>query len=367
MRFLFRGDARRRELNDVRERIGRTRAEIERLESTAGEPVRDAEAGDAYRSVQQVRASMARQELATRRAELAELLEREAALEAAIAQPVPAAAPRPDQPAPEPLQEISLAQPPPEMPPSDRAAVEAAAAEGVQEQLPAAPEPAAEMAAVEVSVGPTPEEAPRAIEPAEVTAGPEIEQPALEVQPTPAAPTAARPLRVAALGVTVVVAIVALGLLGLFFAAITAPGPGVGVSPQPTEPIAFVAATQVPSTPTPVPPTRVLASPTPAAPAVPLTPTPPEPSPVEEEPTPEAEIEPIEPAIVLATILAPAGFNGVVLRATPGVNARTLSFLLNGARVEILEGSAAADGFRWVRARTADGTVGWMVSVGVER
>lgn len=364
MRFLFRGDARRRELNDVRERIGRTRAEVERLEKTADEP--HAEAGEAYRSVQQVRASMARQELATRRAELAELLEREAALEAAIAQPVPAAAPRADQPAPEPLQEVSLEQPPPEMPPSDRAAVEPPAEEAVQEPVPAVPEPAAEMAAVEVSGGPTPEEAPGAAEPAGATPGPQIEQPALEAQPIPAAPAAARPLRVAALGVTVVVAVVALGLLGLFFAAITAPGPGVSVSPQPTEPIAFVAATQVPSTPTPVPPTPLPASPTPA-PSVLLTPAPPEPSPVEEEPTPEAELEPIEPAIILATILAPAGFNGVVLRATPGVNARTLSFLLNGARVEILDGSAVADGFRWVRARTADGTVGWMVSVGVGR
>jgi len=93
---------------------------------------------------------------------------------------------------------------------------------------------------------------------------------------------------------------------------------------------------------------------------------------VQEPPSPRAdasasEAEPParEPQMARATIQVPGGFTTVLLREGPSTSARSLSALPNGMPVDIAEETAEGDGFRWVRARTSDGLVGWIVSTAV--
>lgn len=88
------------------------------------------------------------------------------------------------------------------------------------------------------------------------------------------------------------------------------------------------------------------------------------------QPEPQPETPPeagLEPAIDTATILAPPGFTGALLRSDPFVSARTVELVPNGTEVEILEGFATADGFRWLRVRTPGGEVGWIASETIGR
>ena len=69
-----------------------------------------------------------------------------------------------------------------------------------------------------------------------------------------------------------------------------------------------------------------------------------------------------EVAIDRGTIAAPPGFTGALLRATPVLAARNLQVLPNGATVEILPGNATGSGFNWLRVRSVEGVIGWVIS-----
>jgi len=68
-------------------------------------------------------------------------------------------------------------------------------------------------------------------------------------------------------------------------------------------------------------------------------------------------------AIGSAVISAPTGFSGALLRGQPSQAAAAQRFLPNGTAVEVFDGATTADNFRWSRVRTDDGAVGWIVSV----
>jgi capsular polysaccharide biosynthesis protein len=62
---------------------------------------------------------------------------------------------------------------------------------------------------------------------------------------------------------------------------------------------------------------------------------------------------------------APQGFTAAFLREAPATSARAIASLPNGTAVAILPETASGDGFTWVRVRTADGDLGWIVSTAV--
>ena len=57
---------------------------------------------------------------------------------------------------------------------------------------------------------------------------------------------------------------------------------------------------------------------------------------------------------------------GLRLRQQPSTTAPALRDLFVGTRLEIMPGTATADGFRWVEVRIPDGTVGWVVDDGIQ-
>lgn len=84
-------------------------------------------------------------------------------------------------------------------------------------------------------------------------------------------------------------------------------------------------------------------------------------------PTPEVAgaVEARQPETRSATTRAPAGFTSAFLREGPATSWRALASLQNGSPIEILPETASGDGFTWLRARTPDGVLGWIVSTAV--
>lgn len=83
------------------------------------------------------------------------------------------------------------------------------------------------------------------------------------------------------------------------------------------------------------------------------------------EPDVAGVVSPQQPEISVGTTRAPQGFTTAFLRAGPTISAASLASLPNGTQLEILPDTASGDGFTWLRVRTADGVLGWVVSTAV--
>ncbi|MEA2640343.1 MAG: Bacterial domain [Chloroflexota bacterium] len=136
-------------------------------------------------------------------------------------------------------------------------------------------------------------------------------------------------------------------------------------SPAASSPVPSTAVPTAPPTaaPTAAPTVAATARPTSAPTAAPtLAPT--------EVPT-EVPVEPTTapPASTaeFATIIAPPGFSGAVVRSAPSPTASVVRNLQNGARVELIGPTAPGTTFRWYQVRTADGAVGWLASTTIGR
>ena len=53
------------------------------------------------------------------------------------------------------------------------------------------------------------------------------------------------------------------------------------------------------------------------------------------------------------------GAEGIRFRSGPGTDYLTLSILLDGAELLVLDGPEEGDGFTWWRLEMEDGTIGW--------
>jgi hypothetical protein len=401
LRFPFGRSPRRRELEEIQKRIAQLRDEIARLEQTAEELPEDAETSDAYRSVQRLRGSMAREELTTKRAELRQLEARGSELESDIQVRPTGAFPafNPEAQATE-----AVAGPTPEseeekQPPAERAIIEPVLEEEpVSAETLIVPAPIVEEPSEAVAAGPIANEEPEledeaveeglvadeaATEPAEsepvpvaaaiVTEPEAAEAEVLEVE------AGAPPRRRAGpwIAAAAVLGLLILGSAGGIAAGIIP----LGAAPTPTStvqspialaptlvPTALPSPTAVPRTSTPIPPTAL--PPTAVPPTeVPPTEVPPTPFPTE---VPPAEIVPddqfvpnVEPAIASLVIRAPAPFTAAWLRTEPSMTAPVYRLLPNGTPVDLLDGTAVGSGFRWSRVRTDDGLAGWVVSTTV--
>jgi hypothetical protein len=391
VRFPFGRSPRRRELEEIQKRVAQLWEEISRLEQTAEDLPEDMDTSDAYRSVQRLRGSMAREELVSKRAELRQLEERASELESDIAiRPTgtfPAFNPeaQPDAQAGDvsALNEGGAALDPNRPLPAELAIIEPVLTDDTAD----------ETASLDVA---TDDEPPVAEEPVEAFLEPKplppepnpvvvpVEELIAEVvEPEPAPEALAEAHLAEAKESTVpprrrtgpVVALVVLVLLVLGAAGGIASGQ-IPLSPPPTpspsiqSPVAIVpTAVPVPTrpaSPTAAPPTLTSVPSTPVPPTV-VPPTEVLPTPFPTETPPEIEPEPefapnVEPSIASTVILAPPGFTGAWLRTQPSMTAPAYRLLPNGTRVDLLEGAETASGFRWNRVRTADGLAGWVVA-----
>jgi hypothetical protein len=75
--------------------------------------------------------------------------------------------------------------------------------------------------------------------------------------------------------------------------------------------------------------------------------------------------EALESEGIPATVRAPQGFTGALLREAPSISARTLASLPNGTAIERLPDTAIGDGFTWLRVRASPTQIGWVVSTTV--
>lgn len=135
------------------------------------------------------------------------------------------------------------------------------------------------------------------------------------------------------------------------------PVAGPGASNAPTVQTTFAATPAPPPAPTSVPPSAVLTE----APAA----HEPE-SPPGSQPSTETAREPdvpvvAEPALPTRTVSAP-GFAGVNLRPTPSASGPVIELLPVGTRVALLDGRTTAGGSTWQEVRTAQGSVGWVLA-----
>lgn len=170
------------------------------------------------------------------------------------------------------------------------------------------------------------------------------------------APRRRRSARRAAILLLVLLGVAAVGAVAAFESGLIAPGfvplPTVGPTARPTLPAAG-APTRPPPTLAPTPPPTVAPQPPVAPIAVPAD---------DAVPETQSAAEAIEAVIDSGIIAAPGGFTGALLREGPLTSARNLEFLPNGTPVDILDGSAIGSGFRWLRVRSAQGAIGWVIS-----
>jgi hypothetical protein len=99
----------------------------------------------------------------------------------------------------------------------------------------------------------------------------------------------------------------------------------------------------------------------------------------EARPTTAQEVEITRaPATVAAPVPVPTPIGGTALRSVvtlptslrlrekPSTTVATLRDLPAGTRLDVLDGTATANGFLWLRVRVPDGTLGWVIDDGVE-
>lgn len=87
-------------------------------------------------------------------------------------------------------------------------------------------------------------------------------------------------------------------------------------------------------------------------------------------PTPTSTPDPNVPTptptpIVRRGIIENTGGSGAYLRATPGTNGETLLILDDGTFVTLMDDEAPleANGYNWVKVRTASGEIGWVADI----
>jgi hypothetical protein len=129
---------------------------------------------------------------------------------------------------------------------------------------------------------------------------------------------------------------------------------GLGIAIRPYESVVIAPLTETPtSTVTPRPSATISPSAVPASPTLTSTAT----------DTPTATITPTlspEPTPIWARV-RPNEFGGAFVRAEPDFASTVVASLLNNSIVEILPESEQQGNTIWIRVRTQDGTVGWIV------
>jgi hypothetical protein len=129
---------------------------------------------------------------------------------------------------------------------------------------------------------------------------------------------------------------------------------GLGMTVTSYEPVAVAAPTETPtSTLTPIPSATITLSPLPPTLTPSSTPT------LTATPTLTPTLDP-EPTPAWASV-KPNEFGGAFVRAEPDYAATVVKSLLNDFVVEILPESEQQGSTIWVKVRTQDGTIGWMV------
>jgi hypothetical protein len=80
--------------------------------------------------------------------------------------------------------------------------------------------------------------------------------------------------------------------------------------------------------------------------------------------TSQAQQPPAPVAIAAPTIVGTG--ESRALRESPSVRGPVVGHVPNGTQVEVLDGAEYADGYYWLRVKTADGRVGWLASAARE-